>query len=676
MQKRFTGLFAVALLLFAAAVALAGEYKILKPTGELDDAVRVGKRILPVREEPVVRLSPTPGFMDTLVYNTDLYYYNPNRLTNDTTVVWFSPAAECSLMSMRMYFYSEGNAQMFAWYAPEFVWGDTSKFAYVPGKGLGSTADSTDLIGGPVPMSSTTAGWVQIDFPTPIDVGTRDFFLGFVYTEDGYPQTGMDAQGSYTPARSYQYRNSTSNWRKYDLNYSGGDFLIQAIVYIYGNPPPEIAHSKLPDTYGGGPYPVTATITDMPDNAVDWARVHFKINSAAWDSTDLTGTYPDYAGQLPAASVDDTVYYYFNAADDSGKVGYGPPTGADLPYSFVRRAPTPGNDVLIVDEGDSDELPYYQAYFDIHYPHYDLWSTTDYGGIDSTVIWSSEYEAIVWPTYSGAAFGTVTDAVAAYLDLGKHLLLTGFDVPDYGLGYGYGDYTTLPGEFAHDYLHILGGTGDYVGGATEYEDLYGVDADPLTGFLFPGPFYIYSTLLLGFDNWRGIVTTDATPIVYDLGGNVCGLRNDGTTYKLVFLYWPIGAITDTLIMDADSTAQVQLLNNIMTWFGIPWVTGVAGDDPAGQPKHVFALYQNRPNPFGSSTAIQYSLPASGSVKVAVYNVAGELVKTLVDSRESAGTHTITWNGRDSQGRQVANGVYFCKLAANGTEATRRAVMVR
>jgi hypothetical protein len=88
------------------------------------------------------------------------------------------------------------------------------------------------------------------------------------------------------------------------------------------------------------------------------------------------------------------------------------------------------------------------------------------------------------------------------------------------------------------------------------------------------------------------------------------------------------------------------------------------------------LMQNRPNPLRDNTAIGYQLSADGPVKLAVYNVAGQLVKTLVNRPQMAGRYTITWNGRDESGRQAATGVYFYRLTANGTSASRTMNLIK
>ena len=77
----------------------------------------------------------------------------------------------------------------------------------------------------------------------------------------------------------------------------------------------------------------------------------------------------------------------------------------------------------------------------------------------------------------------------------------------------------------------------------------------------------------------------------------------------------------------------------------------------------YMLVQNFPNPFNPETTIQYALPEAGQVIISVYNVIGERITTLVNRRMNAGYHTISWNGRDSLGKSVSGGIYFCRIQA-------------
>lgn len=88
------------------------------------------------------------------------------------------------------------------------------------------------------------------------------------------------------------------------------------------------------------------------------------------------------------------------------------------------------------------------------------------------------------------------------------------------------------------------------------------------------------------------------------------------------------------------------------------------------------LAQNYPNPFASKTVINFALPTPGKVNLTVYNLAGQRVKTLASETHPAGYHHISWNGRDNEDRDVANGIYFYRLQTETEELTRRLILMR
>jgi hypothetical protein len=90
----------------------------------------------------------------------------------------------------------------------------------------------------------------------------------------------------------------------------------------------------------------------------------------------------------------------------------------------------------------------------------------------------------------------------------------------------------------------------------------------------------------------------------------------------------------------------------------------------------FSLNQNYPNPFNATTQISYSISQEADVLLAIYNVRGQQVAILVDGRVSAGTHRVTWDGRDAFGNQAASGIYFCYLRAGGMSNTRKMILLR
>ena len=79
---------------------------------------------------------------------------------------------------------------------------------------------------------------------------------------------------------------------------------------------------------------------------------------------------------------------------------------------------------------------------------------------------------------------------------------------------------------------------------------------------------------------------------------------------------------------------------------------------------------------GGGAELQLSLPEQGSIEIAIYNVRGETVKTLRSGDYTAGTHSITWNGRDNSGQSVSSGVYFARMISGHRKATARIMMVK
>ena len=88
------------------------------------------------------------------------------------------------------------------------------------------------------------------------------------------------------------------------------------------------------------------------------------------------------------------------------------------------------------------------------------------------------------------------------------------------------------------------------------------------------------------------------------------------------------------------------------------------------------LYQNQPNPFNPSTRIRFEMPRPGHVRLAVYDVVGRFVTSLIDGPVAAGPSDVTWNGQDQQGRGVRSGVYFYRLESRGLLTTRKMVLIK
>jgi hypothetical protein len=104
--------------------------------------------------------------------------------------------------------------------------------------------------------------------------------------------------------------------------------------------------------------------------------------------------------------------------------------------------------------------------------------------------------------------------------------------------------------------------------------------------------------------------------------------------------------------------------------------GVGKEDPPGRRSPV-ALEQNNPNPFHPVTDIRFELSEPLPVTLTVYDASGRIVRSLL-SRESreAGTHIVSWDGRDDTGREAAAGIYFYSLETAGRLLTRKMILLQ
>ena len=85
---------------------------------------------------------------------------------------------------------------------------------------------------------------------------------------------------------------------------------------------------------------------------------------------------------------------------------------------------------------------------------------------------------------------------------------------------------------------------------------------------------------------------------------------------------------------------------------------------------------SRPNPFNPATTITFTLPEPGMVSLAVYNLAGQRVRTLVAGHMFAGSQHVVWDGKDDNGDPVSSGVYLSRLSSGGRIATGRMLLVK
>ena len=110
-------------------------------------------------------------------------------------------------------------------------------------------------------------------------------------------------------------------------------------------------------------------------------------------------------------------------------------------------------------------------------------------------------------------------------------------------------------------------------------------------------------------------------------------------------------------------------------------TGIASQPTTTVPNNevpVFStqLGKNYPNPFNPSTTISFSLEKAGNARLDIYNVKGQLIKTLLNKSVAQGYHTISWNGTDNEGQNVSSGLYLYKLTTDNFSSMKKMIMVK
>jgi hypothetical protein len=164
-----------------------------------------------------------------------------------------------------------------------------------------------------------------------------------------------------------------------------------------------------------------------------------------------------------------------------------------------------------------------------------------------------------------------------------------------------------------------------------------------------------------------------TPDMYAFAmGSVQRLPNGNT-----LIGWGMGleaAVTEVR-PDGGVALELRLPDSVVSYRAqsYPWqpqrvVTEVfsAGDLPS-----TIALAQNYPNPFNPSTVIQFSLPQQEHVQLAVYDVMGREISTLVDEAATAGTHSVRFDAS-----RYASGVYFYRLTTPDKSITKMMTLIK
>ncbi|HKI44688.1 MAG TPA: T9SS type A sorting domain-containing protein [Balneolales bacterium] len=187
---------------------------------------------------------------------------------------------------------------------------------------------------------------------------------------------------------------------------------------------------------------------------------------------------------------------------------------------------------------------------------------------------------------------------------------------------------------------------------------------------------------LGDPNNGGIPIVDTNGDTVITTANTIGARS----YADVHFHWKVPPTVPGTLLYSGNTVRIYGVidpnnqitevheNNNMGWSAleVSGITTAIQKDPDGNqlPTSV-KLYPNYPNPFNPTTTIHYALPASGNVRLTVYNILGRKIAQLVDGRQTAGNHDIRFNAS-----QLSSGVYFYRLQVNNFVRTGKMMLIK
>jgi hypothetical protein len=141
------------------------------------------------------------------------------------------------------------------------------------------------------------------------------------------------------------------------------------------------------------------------------------------------------------------------------------------------------------------------------------------------------------------------------------------------------------------------------------------------------------------------------------------LPNDPTRYELRLL-----------MVDSSFDYQVTFTDTTASRFHLGPFTAV---DPNGNTvPNVFSLEQNYPNPFNPETQISFNVPIQAQVRIQVYNVMGQMVRTLAEGSFSPGIHQLTWDSRSDNGVSLSAGIYFYRMEGPGFVQTKKMLLLK
>jgi hypothetical protein len=226
-----------------------------------------------------------------------------------------------------------------------------------------------------------------------------------------------------------------------------------------------------------------------------------------------------------------------------------------------------------------------------------------------------------------------------------------------------------------DGITILDTTWEFVGARSElpeYPDL-DIDTSRVNSSIDPALLQLHGKLPgIGYvipQDWQEIIYTfhSAYSDTSSFEGMPVAIRHLSPDHHVIFFCFPLYFIKED--------QATELLHQALSDLGMD-PTGVEEDEGQENAPFSFSVKQNYPNPFNPETVIEYELPKGYQVEIAVYNILGQKVRTLLEEYQTVGRHRMLWDGRDDGGKEVSSGIYLYRIRTSEFSQTKKMVLLR
>ncbi|MDH4036011.1 MAG: S8 family serine peptidase [Candidatus Krumholzibacteria bacterium] len=446
-----------------------------------------------------------------------------------------------------------------------------------------------------------------------------------------------------------------------------------------------------------GPYLVKATVVDAL-SGVAGVDMHYSTDGGTIYTTVAmtgTGSADEYGADIPGQSSGTRIKVYFSATDNASN-GSTDPDGAPGTSTWEFGI-LPSGDYLVIVGGTAETTPLmFQEAFATLGRTYDIWDWDVSGVPDQSVL--NAYQAIVVDE-SFYFDATQLAALTAFLNTDdgtrQQIFFMGRDLSFGSSARPFMEQYTGAAYVKDNpaWFQISSAPGDPIG-AGETFTISGSYPDELkfsTTWTGAEAVYRYSGVGSASDRWD---TEKENREFYEKEGkewdpklwpfapsgpdSLAGVRFVGPSHSAVYFSFNLYYIQ-------EPARRAAVLGRALDWLAsTTTLTVAAGGETLGSPDaptllpQQLSLGQNYPNPFNPVTQMRIGIPAKHTTPVSlkIYNVRGQLVRTVFSGVKPAGYHTFKWDGTDEHGSPVATGVYFANFVADNTRLTRKMVLLK